>query len=110
MNVISTIIPIKINILPENLVYLLNSTGKYGYICFFDSSLVPNKYSKFSYVCWKPRFIIKSDEKTSTFLNCLSGKHQTFNTNPLLFLKEISNAAIAQNNIIYHFASENYSA
>jgi para-aminobenzoate synthetase component 1 len=26
--------------------------------------------------------------------------------NPLLFLKEISNAAISQNNIIYHFASE----
>ncbi|MCL5071281.1 MAG: aminodeoxychorismate synthase component I [Actinobacteria bacterium] len=110
MDIISTIIPIKIDILPENLVYLLNSTGRYGYICFFDSSLVPDKYSKFSYVCWKPRFIIKSYEKKSTFLNCLSGKQQTFNINPLLFLKEISNASIAQNNIIYHFASENDSA
>ena len=106
MDVISTIVPIEINILPENLVYLLSSAGKYDYICFFDSSLAPNKYSKFSYVCWEPMFVVQGNEKESTFLNCPSREKQNFNMNPLLFLKEISNAAISQNNIIYHFASE----
>jgi len=110
MDVISTVVPIEIDILPQNLVYLLDSAGRYDYICFFDSSLVPNKYSKFSYVCFKPRFVIKSNEKESTFLNCSSGEKQTFNINPLLFLKEISNAAITQNNIIYHFDREHDSA
>jgi para-aminobenzoate synthetase component I len=106
MDIISTIEPIEIDILPENLVYLLNSTGEYNHTCFFDSSLAPNKYSKFSYVCWEPIFVIQSDGKECSFLNCSSGKKQTFDTNPLLFLKELSNAAISQNNIIYHFDSE----
>jgi para-aminobenzoate synthetase component I len=106
MDVISTIVPIEINILPENLVYLLNSKGKYEHICFFDSSLIPNKYSKYSYVCWEPMFVIQSNGKESTFLNCISGEKQTFEINPLLFLKEISDASINRNNIIYHFDSE----
>ena len=106
MDVISTIVPIEINILPENLVYLLNSTGEYEHICFFDSSLAPNKYSKYSYVCWEPMFVVQSNRQESTFLNCLSGEKQTFDINPLLFLKEISNSAVSQNNIIYHSASE----
>ncbi|MBE3088764.1 MAG: hypothetical protein IMZ41_00645, partial [Actinobacteria bacterium] len=110
MDVISTVVPIEIDILPQNLVYLLNSAGRYAYICFFDSSLVPNKYSKFSYVCFKPRFVVKSNGKESTFLNCSSGEKQTFNINPLLFLKEISIAAITQNNIIYRLTSEHDSA
>jgi len=107
MDIISTITPIKIDILPQNLVYLLNSDAKYDHICFFDSSLVPNKYSKFSYVCWKPRFVLKSTGKESTLLNCISGEKQTFSIDPLLFLKEISNTAITQNNIIYRFVSDN---
>src|SRR4030042_789359 len=110
MDVISTVVPIEIDILPQNLVYLLNSAGRYGHICFFDSSLVPNKYSKFSYVCFKPRFVVKSNGKESTFLNCLSGEKQILNINPLLFLKEISIAAITQNNIIYHFDWQHDSA
>ncbi|MCG2789216.1 MAG: aminodeoxychorismate synthase component I [Actinomycetia bacterium] len=110
MDVVSTVVPIEIDILPQNLVYLLSSVGRYAYICFFDSSLVPNKYSKFSYVCFKPRFVVKSNEKESTFLNCSSGEKQTFNINPLLFLKEISIAAITQNNIIYRLTSEHDSA
>jgi len=110
MDVISTIVPIEIDILPQNLVYLLNSAGRYAYLCFFDSSLVPNKYSKFSYVCFKPRFVVKSNGKESTFLNCSSGEKQTFNIDPLLFLKEISIAVITQNNIIYRLTSEHAAA
>lgn len=106
MNIISTIVPIEIDILPQDLVYVLNSTGRYDYICFFDSSLIPNKYSKFSYVCWAPRFVVKCNEKESTFLNCSSQEKQTFNIDPMLFLKEISAAAITQNKIIYHYDGE----
>ena len=75
MDIITAIVPIEIDILPENLVYLLNSEGKYDYVCFLDSSLVPNKYSKFSYVCIKPRFIVRSDktEAISKYL-CLPDK------------------------------------
>ena len=109
MDIISTIVPIELNILPENLVYLLNSGGKYEYICFFDSSLAPNKYSKFSYVCWKPEFVVQGNGKENTFLNCSSGEKQTFEMNPLLFLKEISGAAIDKNNVIYHIGRERYS-
>jgi para-aminobenzoate synthetase component I len=101
MNIISTIVPVKIDILPQDLVYVLNSTARYDYLCFFDSSLVPNKYSKFSYVCWEPRFVVKCNEKESTFLNCSSQETQTFNIDPMLFLKEISTESITQNKIIY---------
>jgi len=102
MDIVSTITPVEINILPQNLVYLLNYAGENDRLCFFDSSLAPNKYSKFSYVCRKPLFSIKSCKEESTFLNCLSGEKHIFNIKPFLFLKEISNAAISQNNIIYH--------
>ncbi len=110
MDIISTITPVAIDILPQNMVYLLNSAGVNDRLCFFDSSLAPNKYSKFSYVCRKPLFTIKSSKEESTFLNCLSEEKHIFNINPFLFLKEISNAALDHNKIIWHHNEVNNTA
>jgi hypothetical protein len=103
--------PIKLDLEPQDLAYILNSSGKYDYLCFLDSSLYPNKYSKFSYIGWKPEFVIKNFNKKNEFINFGTADSDTvkvpdstkypgsvnikyFDEHPLIFLKRNFNQYI----------------
>ena len=49
---------INLNCSIQDLFYSLAASKEYEYICFLDSSLVPNKYSGFSYLAWEPDFAV----------------------------------------------------
>ncbi len=53
------ILPVDINVKPYQLFYFLFSSNKYSNFIFLDSSLIPNKYSKYSYIALNPDFVIK---------------------------------------------------
>ena len=85
MKIISTITEIEFGPDPADIVYQLKESE---YICFLDSSLVPDKYSRFSYIGWQPSFIIKSHGLKNEFIN-ISKKIKNFSyQHPLKFFKE----------------------
>lgn len=87
MKLICAVSPIKLDLAPQDLAYILNSIGKSGYLSFLDSSLYPSKYSKFSYLGWKPEFVIKNCSGKNEYINVDSKKSKCFDEHPLLFLK-----------------------
>jgi len=85
MKIISTITEIEFGPDPADIVYQLKESE---YICFLDSSLVPDKYSRFSYIGWQPSFIIKSHGLKNEFIN-ISKKIKNYSyQHPLKFFKE----------------------
>ena len=84
MKVLSTISTINLEIPPSNVAYLLKECN---YLCFLDSSLYPNKYSKFSYIAWDPKFVIKSFGYRNEFINIHKGVKYYSYQHPMVFLK-----------------------
>jgi para-aminobenzoate synthetase component 1 len=85
MRIISTITETDLNLTPQDIAYQLKGSD---YLCFLDSSLLPDKYSRFSYIGWKPAFIIKSRGLKNEFIN-ISKKINNFSyQHPLKYFKE----------------------
>lgn len=88
MKLICAVLPLELKFYPQDIVYILNHMKKSNYLCFLDSSLYPNKYSKFSYIGWEPKFIIKSNGNVNEFFNISKNEAYYSKEHPLLFLKE----------------------
>ena len=85
MNILSTISVVNLQMMPQDAAYSLKNKSR---LCFLDSSLYPNKYSKFSYVAWDPKFTIKSYGYKNEFTADLTGMKYYSYQHPLSFLKE----------------------
>ena len=91
MRIISTITEIDLKLSPQDIAYQLSG---YDYLCFLDSSLLPDKYSRFSYIGWEPSFVIKSRGLKNEFIN-ISKKINNFSYyHPLKYFKENLNSFI----------------
>ncbi len=85
MNILSTISDINLEMPPQDVAYNLRDKD---YLCFLDSSLVPDKYSNFSYIAWDPKFIISSRGYENEF-KCGSGGVSYYSyQHPLSFIKQ----------------------
>ncbi len=85
MKILSTISALNLKIQPQDAAYVLRNTD---YLCFLDSSLSPNKYSRFSYLAWNPKLIIKSQGYKNKFISNCSGLNYYSYQHPLSFLKQ----------------------
>lgn len=85
MKIFSTVTTFDLELPPFVVNYLLKDCK---YLCFLDSSLYPNKYSKFSYIGWDPKFVIKSYGYRNEFIDVAGGESYSFYQHPLRFLEE----------------------
>jgi len=74
-----------LDIPPQDAAYVLRGSE---YLCFLDSSLTPDKYSKFSYIAWDPKFTIKSFGYRNEFNIISKGIKYYSYQHPLFFLKQ----------------------
>lgn len=85
MRILSTISAIDLKIPPQDAAYALKDKS---HLCFLDSSLIPNKYSLFSYIAWNPGLVIKSYGHKNEFTS-FAGRVSYYSfQHPLSFLKE----------------------
>ncbi len=85
MKILSTISAVDLRIKPQDAAYVLRNTD---YLCFLDSSLSGNKYSRFSYIAWDPKIIIKSNGFKNEFSATAAGISYYSYQHPLSFLKQ----------------------
>jgi para-aminobenzoate synthetase component I len=85
MKILSTITDVNMEAEPQDIAYTLKD---YGYLSFLDSSLPGNKYSRFSYIAWKPSLIIKSTGYRNESINISAGICYYSYQHPLSFLKK----------------------
>ena len=85
MKILSTISAVDLRIKPQDAAYALRNAG---YLCFLDSSLSGNKYSRFSYIAWDPKIIIKSNGYKNEFTAASAGISYYSYQHPLSFLKQ----------------------
>jgi anthranilate/para-aminobenzoate synthase component I len=113
MRIIATITEVDLNLSPQDIAYQLSGSD---YLCFLDSSLLPDKYSRFSYIGWEPSFTIKSCGLKNEFIN-ISKKIKNFSyCHPLEYFKENLNSFIfnleedKKNNIkVFYIKDDNIS-
>jgi len=85
MKILSTISAINLKTPPQDAAYILKDSN---YLCFLDSSLSPDKYSRFSYIGWDPKFVIKSSGYKNEFTgNARDIRYYSYQ-HPLSFLKQ----------------------
>jgi anthranilate/para-aminobenzoate synthase component I len=85
MKILSTISAINLKTLPQDAAYALKDSN---YLCFLDSSLIPNKYSRFSYIAWDPKLVIKSYGYKNEFISTDRKISYYSYQHPLSFLKQ----------------------
>jgi anthranilate/para-aminobenzoate synthase component I len=85
MKILSTISAANLKIKPRDAAYALRYND---YMCFLDSSLAGSKYSKFSYIAWNPKIVIKSYGIRNEFVSPSSGISYHSYQHPLSFLKQ----------------------
>ncbi len=85
MRILSTIMEVDLDASPQDLAYTLKDNK---YLCFLDSSLVPNKYSRFSYIAWEPKFVLKSSGYRNEYINIGKNIRSFSYQHPLGFLKQ----------------------
>jgi len=102
MKKVSVIIPLDLKMSCQDLFYALSASGRYEYISFLDSSLVPNRYSNCSYIAWKPEFVVKCDSLKNEIIFPESGLVKAKRQHPLLFLKKLFNSNLNKNNEKYY--------
>jgi para-aminobenzoate synthetase component I len=91
MKIICTLTNADIANQPEDIAYRFKDSE---YLCFLDSSLVPHKYSRFSYVGWEPSFVLKSYGLANEFINISKGIRYFSYQHPLEFLRSKVNSVI----------------
>jgi anthranilate/para-aminobenzoate synthase component I len=86
---IAAITPVDTGCAFEDIFYALASTGNHKYISFLDSSLVPNRFSIYSYLAWEPEFVIKSSGIKNEVLDLHTGLKEVVYGHPLKFLEQM---------------------
>ena len=83
---------INLNCSIQDLFYSLAASKEYEYICFLDSSLVPNKYSGFSYLAWEPDFAVFHQGSKNRLIKVSGFKKDSVlneESDPLSFLRKV---------------------
>ncbi|MBN2072849.1 MAG: anthranilate synthase component I family protein [Actinobacteria bacterium] len=91
MRILSTITEVSLKITPGDFAYHLSGQSGSGYrpyFCFLDSSLVPDKYSKYSYIAPEPAFVLCSHGYRNEFINTSLNIRYDSYCHPLVFLKK----------------------
>jgi para-aminobenzoate synthetase component I len=91
MKIVCTLTNADISNAPEDIAYRLKDSE---YLCFLDSSLVPHKYSRFSYIGWEPSFVLKSYGLANEFINISKGIRCFSYQHPLNFFKRKINSTV----------------
>jgi para-aminobenzoate synthetase component I len=77
-----------IGLSPQDVAYHLKERP---YLCFLDSSLCPDKYSRFSYIGWDPSLVIKSSGLENEFINNARGIRNLSYRDSLGFFRQYVN-------------------
>ena len=85
MRTTCTITEAGISLSPEDTAYRLKDSP---YLSFLDSSLVPDKYSRFSYIGWQPSSVLKSSGIKNEFINISRKITNHSYRDPLSFFRE----------------------
>jgi para-aminobenzoate synthetase component I len=80
----------------EEIFYRLNVLKKNKFISFLDSSLIPDKYSRFSYLAWEPEYIFRSLRKRNEQIRISDGAVKVTSCHPLIFLRDILREGIRE--------------
>jgi para-aminobenzoate synthetase component 1 len=88
---ITAITPLEAGCAFEDIFYTLYSAEakKNKYISFLDSSLVPNRFSKYSYLAWEPEFVLKSSGIKNEIMDLHTGTKEEVYGHPLKFLDQV---------------------
>ena len=86
---ITAITPLNTGCAFEDIFYALASTGNHKYISFLDSSLIPNRFSSYSYLAWEPEFVIQSSGIKNETMNLHNGAKEEVGGHPLKFLEKM---------------------
>jgi len=76
MAAVITITELSLKVPMQDLFYSLASSVKNEYLSFLDSSLVPDKYSRFSYLAWEPDFTIYGSNGSNIMSDFKSNKSE----------------------------------
>src|SRR5665647_1758588 len=87
---ITVITPMDTGYAFEDIFYALATKTKTNkYISFLDSSLVPNRFSTYSYLAWEPEFVLKSSGIKNEIMDLHTGAKEEVCGHPLKFLEGI---------------------
>ena len=88
--IITAITPLDTGCAFEDIFYALaTKTSTNKYISFLDSSLVPNRFSTYSYLAWEPEFVLKSSGIRNEIMDLQTGERKEIRSHPLEFLDQI---------------------
>ena len=88
--IITAITPFDTGYVFEDIFYALAAKAKTNkYISFLDSSLVPNRFSKYSYLAWEPEFVLKSSGIKNEIMDLRTGAKEEVCCHPLKFLEQV---------------------
>ena len=79
---------IELDLSCEDVFYHIYTSLNPGYCSFLDSSLLPNKYSKFSYIAWEPDFVLRGSGHVNESIKCRDGDTVRTSMHPVLFLRK----------------------
>ena len=85
---ITAITPVETGFAFEDIFYALCKAGEHKYISFLDSSLVPNRFSTYSYLAWEPEFVLKSSGIKNEIMDLRTGLREEVYCHPLKFLEQ----------------------
>ncbi len=100
---LTAITPLETGLNFEDIFYTLCITKKHKYISFLDSSLVPNRFSGYSYLAWEPEFVVKSSGIKNEAVDLRNGLRQEVNSHPLKFLEQVLKKNIFTNTKTIYF-------
>jgi len=80
-----------IGLSPQDMAYHLKEKP---YLCFLDSSLHPDKYSRFSYMGWDPSLVLKSSGLENEFINLARDIRTISYRDPLGFFRRYVNGLV----------------
>jgi para-aminobenzoate synthetase component I len=88
--IITAITPLGVEYAFEDIFYTLATKTKINkYIAFLDSSLVPNRFSTYSYLAWEPEFVLKSSGVQNRIMDICTGTKEKVRGHPIKFLERI---------------------
>jgi para-aminobenzoate synthetase component 1 len=88
MHTVSAITKLELELPCEDIFYHIYTSLNPGYCSFLDSSLHPNKYSRFSYIAWEPDFALRGYGHVNELVNCKNGSVLKTVMHPMLFLRK----------------------
>ncbi len=97
MTDITAIIELDLKVPCQDIFYFIYCSENPPFFSFLDSSLIPNKYSKYSYIAWEPDFSIKSLKNELIFIYPEGREEKKIGT-PMILLKDILKKYISGSN------------